>query len=274
MLTFSSPAKLNLLLKIERKRRDGYHELTTLNQAVNLLDTLSFSLSDVDHLISSDQTLSTGKDNLILQAVSLFKEKTGIKQGVSIKLEKNIPIESGLGGGSSNAATTLYALNQLFQTNLSDESLATLGATLGADVPFFFSCGTAKCRGIGEQVTNMPPLKEKKFWIFKPKKGLSTPLIYQRYRQEEKVPFDVENHLSLLMQGKSCYYNDLEESAVVLLPFLGRLKLDLFNQGFFDISMTGSGSAFFASQTNLLPKVENTDIYSVKTMNRSINQWY
>src|ERR1700733_15970617 len=120
MLTLLSPAKLNLFLRIVRRRPDGYHDLASLFQTVSLADTLHFSLSERDQLTCTDPALLTDHTNLVLKAVDLFRKKTGLSFGLKIHLEKHIPYQSGLGGGSSNAATTLWALNQLTKQCVND----------------------------------------------------------------------------------------------------------------------------------------------------------
>ncbi|WP_100934348.1 4-(cytidine 5'-diphospho)-2-C-methyl-D-erythritol kinase [Candidatus Chlamydia corallus] len=136
-MQYFSPAKLNLFLKIWEKRSDNFHELTTLYQAIDFGDTLSLKSSTKDHLVSNvDEMLSPS--NLIWKSLAIFRRETQILQPVSWYLNKSIPLQAGLGGGSSNAATALYALNKHFQTNIPATTLQLWAKEIGSDVPFFF----------------------------------------------------------------------------------------------------------------------------------------
>src|SRR5256886_9923533 len=148
-----APAKINLSLRVLGKRPDGFHEIETLIAPISLHDKIDIEKQNrwID-FSCDDPTLSSGEDNLVVRAAKLFFEKTKIKSGVSIKLEKKIPHGAGLGGGSSDAAATLRALNELFETKLSREELAEPGSTIGSDVSFFLFESAAVCKGRGEIV--------------------------------------------------------------------------------------------------------------------------
>ncbi|NGX63602.1 MAG: 4-diphosphocytidyl-2-C-methyl-D-erythritol kinase, partial [Candidatus Anoxychlamydiales bacterium] len=150
-LTFYSPAKVNLFFKILSKKQDGYHDIFSLNQAISLFDVLYFKKAKKDIFFCyNNKDLKFDETNLIIKALNLFRDKTKIKDSVEIYLKKNIPIEAGLGGGSSNAATTLFALNELFQKPLTILELIELSKNIGADAPFFFSKGSCFCKNIGD----------------------------------------------------------------------------------------------------------------------------
>lgn len=134
-MILQSPAKINTILKVLGKRQDGYHEIFSIMQAVSFFDTITIKLAAKDTFTCSDATLRMDGANLVVKAVELFRKTTNIDQPLSIHLEKRIPQGAGLGGGSSNAATTLFGLDELFKTQL---DLLSLGACLGSDVPFFF----------------------------------------------------------------------------------------------------------------------------------------
>jgi 4-diphosphocytidyl-2-C-methyl-D-erythritol kinase len=153
-LHLESPAKINLRLEILKKREDGYHELRTILQKISLYDTLHFSLEKEKgiSIMSDHPALPIGKRNLVHQAVQSILKRSCYKGGVCIKIGKRIPLGAGLGGGSSNAATTLKALNQLLNMDLSMKELMGIGAEIGADVPFFFFKGAAIGLGIGERL--------------------------------------------------------------------------------------------------------------------------
>ena len=143
MLTLASPAKINLFLRVLHRRQDGFHDLASLMQTVDLSDTIHFRLGEEDGLTCTNERLPTDNSNLILKAADLFRRKTGINQGLVAYLEKRIPMEAGLGGGSSNAATPLWAFNSLCGSPATEAELVSWGAELGSDVAFFLSHGTA-----------------------------------------------------------------------------------------------------------------------------------
>ncbi len=147
-----APAKINLTLEVLGKRDDGYHEVHSLVQAIGLYDTLSFEPADAISLECTEPSLETS-DNLVIQAAELLKSVSNCRKGAMIKLEKRIPWGAGLGGGSSDAAATLLALNRLWETGLLTSDLVNLAARLGSDVPFFIHSGTALVQGRGERVT-------------------------------------------------------------------------------------------------------------------------
>ncbi|NOQ94071.1 MAG: 4-(cytidine 5'-diphospho)-2-C-methyl-D-erythritol kinase [Methylophaga sp.] len=158
MNSWLSPAKINLFLHITSQRDDGYHELQTAFQFLDYCDTLSFELtaeSDVQLLTAIDGVKHD--DNLIVRAAKALQQYAGINKGALITLEKHLPMGGGLGGGSSNAATTLVALNQLWQCSLSNDELAQIGLALGADVPIFVYGYAAWAEGVGEELTLISP---------------------------------------------------------------------------------------------------------------------
>src|ERR1043166_2699702 len=153
-----SPCKVNLLLNILGKRADGFHELETVMHPVNLFDEMDFArVTRGFHLTCSDPTLPTDAGNLVHRAATLFFQKTEIRDGVRIHLEKKIPLAAGLGGGSGNAATTLLGLNEIFGKPLSFRILHDLAATLGSDVPFFLQSRPALATGRGEKIEPLEP---------------------------------------------------------------------------------------------------------------------
>ena len=246
-LTLFSPAKVNLFLRIVGPRPDGYHDLASLFQTISLGDTLRFTLASHDHLTCTDPTIPVDGRNLVLKAADLFRKKTGLHFGVSVHLEKNIPSQAGLGGGSSNAATTLWALNQLHGCPATVADLQTWSAEIGSDIPFFFSCGTAYCTGRGEIVSNLPPLPQQKVTIIKPAIGLPTPAVYARFRKLglAEHPTSPQEELRRFLAGELRHFNDLEAAAFAEEPSLAMLKRDLLASGFYTVLMAGSGSAFF-----------------------------
>lgn len=245
MLTLKSPAKLNLFLKVLGRRPDGYHDIASLFQAISLCDTLHFALSGEDQLECSEPSLPAGKSNLIWKAADLFRQKTGLQFNLHVVLEKNIPTEAGLGGGSSNAATTLLAINQLLGYSATHAQLLEWAAEIGSDVTFFLSSGTAYCTGRGEIIRPMPPLPKQTVTLFKPNFGLSTPAVYKNLKVESLNKVDPEVVLRKFIEGRPEYFNDLEGSAFDLMPGLANLKKGLMDRGYSTVLMSGSGTTFF-----------------------------
>ena len=157
MLTVKAHAKVNLTLEVLGKRADGYHQIVSVMQTIDLSDELTFATSDRITLRCDVPSLETDA-NLVIRAATLLKERTGYPGGVDIHLKKNIPVASGLGGGSSDAAATLKALSHLWGLDLGLEELLPLAASIGSDVPFFLPGGTAIAEGRGEVIHELPPI--------------------------------------------------------------------------------------------------------------------
>lgn len=238
MLSLNSPAKVNLFLRILGKRTDGFHEIATLMHTIDLADTLTLSLAKEDAFSCTDPRI--GGFNLVTRAVDLFRETTGWDFHLSIHLEKNIPLEAGLGGGSSNAAATLKGINELLGCPVSSEELQQWSGKLGSDVPFFFSSGVAYCTGRGEKIRDLPDYRlSRKIGIYKPEYGLSTPAVYKELNLKECSSRDPEDLLQEFLSGGEPFLNDLETPAFRLMPLLIDVKRK--TQGI----MSGSGTAFF-----------------------------
>jgi 4-diphosphocytidyl-2-C-methyl-D-erythritol kinase len=240
-----APAKINLSLKVLEKRPDGFHEIETLIVPVSLCDKVEIEKQSRWIDFSCDEpTLSTGDDNLVVRAAKLFLEQTGIKSGLCIKLEKKIPHGAGLGGGSSDAAATLRALNELFTTKLSREDLADLAAKIGSDVPFFLYKSAALCKGRGEIVEPMTLKQKLMILLFKPAFGVPTAWAYSHWKTSKEVP-DV-SYGPQNSKGQS-FVNDLERPVFEKFVFLAQLKSWLLKQKPVSAAlMSGSGSTVFA----------------------------
>ena len=265
-MKYFSPAKLNLFFRVLRKRSDGYHDIASLFQAIDLGDDLFFETSDQDRLTCSDESLPCDASNLIWKALMVFRMHYDCPP-VHIHLVKKIPMQAGFGGGSSNAATTLWALNQWSHQRISSKKLQIIGAQIGSDVPFFFSTGTAYCTGRGEVVesTFLSPFSG--CWA-KPSFGLSTPLVYRETRLEELDPVDPKIALSSFFTSQPQYFNDLEKAAFRIEPRLIAFKNQLLSD-FQTVVMTGSGTAFFCFGK----KHQNRSI-PFHSIARSENLWY
>lgn len=275
MLRLFSPAKINLFLRIVSKRSDGYHNLSSLMQTISLGDTLSIESHTHDYLTCSDPSIPTDKSNLVLKATELFRKKTGLNHFFKIHLIKRIPQEAGLGGGSSNAATTLWACNQLTKSNIPLSLLKHWSQEIGSDIPFFFSHGSAYCTGKGESVYHLPALPSRSLWVIKPNGGVSTPEVYKRVKisndHNEKL---LRRDLEKFLMGFSPCFNDLETPAFEIKPDLLALKNNLMANGYDTVSMSGSGSSFFCFGEGKLPQGSQLQSFSARYVNRCLNSWY
>lgn len=274
MLTLQSPAKINLFLRVLSRRLDGYHELASLFQTIDLSDTLHLQLAKDDSLVCTDQELPTDDSNLVSKAARLFRAKTGVRHGLSVYLEKKIPIQAGLGGGSSNAATTLWGFNELCGRPATEEQLISWAGEIGSDVAFFLSQGTAFCTGRGEVLRPLPPLNPIYLWIVKPPKGLSTPQIYGRLKADQLQQRDPEEALKTFRTSYPTYFNDLEIPAFEAMPELAELKAQLYASGFRNVLMSGSGSSFFCIGDGVLPTLPGYLSCATQYINRKPNSWY
>lgn len=274
MPLFKSPAKINLFLRILGKRDDRYHEMASLFQALDFCDLLEICPSSEDIFqVAGSVVVPVDGRNLAIKARDLFRKKTGDKTPFSIALEKVIPIEAGFGGGSSNAATVLFAMNQFTGGHYAEEELSEWSSEIGSDIPFFFSSGIAYCTGRGEKVRSLEPLSKKKSYsLFKPPFGLSTPLVYQNLDLSQCFKEDPEKLLSCFLEGNPIYTNDLEGAAFKASPELKPFKESLL-KGFHTALMTGSGSAFFGvdGEKSCLPPFF---IQSVGPLHRTFGAWY
>jgi 4-diphosphocytidyl-2-C-methyl-D-erythritol kinase len=263
-MTFTryAPAKINLTLEILGRRPDGYHELVSIMQAVSLHDTLTFAPGEAGELVlhgGSDEAPPTG-DNLVLRAARALDEATGGGHGARITLKKRIPVGAGLGGGSSDAATTLRALNDMWGTRLADDALAEVAATIGSDVPFFLTGGTALVEGRGEFTTPLAPPPQLWLVLAKPSASLSTPAVYAEYARGPAPRAPEDSALRRVISGLgteldaatarekliSGWCNDLEAAAIRLCPEIGDIRARMREAGAFGTMVCGSGSAVFA----------------------------
>lgn len=254
IIKIKSPAKVNLILDVVSKRKDGYHNLETIMVPVSLCDNIEIAgtMSNQIEIISNNKDLPTNSRNIIHKAVKLLQNKTGIKKGVIIKLNKKIPIAAGLGGGSSNGASVLLALNKLWKTRLTRKQLMEIGKTLGADVPFFIYGKTALAKGIGEKIY---PIKIKRdFWsiLINPGFPVSTAWVYRNLNLAlTKKAKDNNKLISLLKKGEhpdlwgKYLFNDLENVTLQKFPVLTEIKKAIMESGALNVLMSGSGPSVF-----------------------------
>lgn len=233
-LILPAPAKINHFLHVTGKRADGYHTLHTLFQFLDHSDTLHFSLREDSHIVLTGLDLPL-EENLIYRAAQLLKKVSDIDAGITIHIEKILPLGAGLGGGSSNAATTLVALNKLWQLQLTDAELSRLGLQLGADVPIFLHGQSAFAEGIGEQLTSTD-LAECWFLVAIPAVHISTGAMFAQLDLTRKAP-------SLKMG------NDFEPLVRQCYPAVDEVMNLLSN--YCNPRLSGTGASIFASFSTL-----------------------
>jgi 4-diphosphocytidyl-2-C-methyl-D-erythritol kinase len=242
-----APAKINLFLKVLRRRPDGFHEIETFVSPISLCDQIKIDKNKRGQGISfrcDDPSVPRGGENLAVRAANAFFAATQMKPAVSIVLQKRIPHGAGLGGGSSDAAAVLLALNRLFATKLSRKKLAKLGSTIGSDVPFFIFESAAVCTGRGEIVKPKKLTKRLSILLVKPDFGVLTPWAYKRWRNSRQLPGISYGQQDFRGQK---FLNELERPVFEKFVFLARIKMWLLEQKEVAAAlMSGSGSTVFA----------------------------
>ena len=254
-LSLFSPCKINLFLRIIRKREDGYHDLASLFQAIGFGDTLELTPiegSD-DEFTCNMPGVPVDSSNLVLRALQLMRQKTGVEQYFQANLIKQVPAQAGLGGGSANAATAMWGANELMGKPASLEQMVEWSGDLGSDITFFLSRGTAYCTGRGEIMDPIdPPLASgTKVCIVKPDIGLSTPAVFKALDYDKLSDKDPKELLSTFLADVSAvpeelFINDLEPPAFKCVPELKKLKDELVEiKGLDRVMMSGSGTSIF-----------------------------
>jgi len=235
-----APAKLNLFLQVTGRRPDGFHELQTVFQLIELCDSLDFEVRD-DGLVKrvAGSAAVAPEEDLVVRAARLLQRRGAVEHGVSIAVHKRIPLQGGLGGGSSDAATTLVALNELWGTGLGVDELAALGLQLGADVPVFVRGHSAWGEGVGEELVPID-LPQRWFAVIRPPVAVSTAEVFQ-------APDLTRNSPKITIRGflQAGGRNDCEPVVTARYPEV-RQALDWLGQ-FGEARMTGTGSCVFAS---------------------------
>lgn len=243
-----APAKVNLFLRVLRKRTDGYHDIFSLMQKISLHDELIFSSRPQGIVLHCPGTdLPTNDNNLIVRAAKAIFDYCDYQSGTEITLHKKIPLTAGLGGGSSDAATTLMALNKICSFKLKKNELIKIGSKIGADVPFFIFGNAALASGIGDKLKHLRNLPQLDIVLIKPKLELPTKMVYQnlnlrltRGKNNYSIPRILD--LSDIVQG---LHNDLESVSLEIHPELADLKKMLLSYGALGALMSGSGPTVF-----------------------------
>ena len=251
-IKLKSYAKINLCLDIVNKRADGYHNLRTIMQSVDLFDQVEIQISKNIQIESDHPELPLDEGNLAYKAAKAIFERTGIKGGARIRIAKNIPMAAGLAGGSSNAAAVLHGLNILYGLDLTIAQLVHIGKGLGADVPFCVVGGTVLAAGIGDRLNILSPIKEYNILLVKPDAGVSTKDVYSRVNIQhlsskpdiEKAVKSIENHD--LPGLTSSMGNVLEPITSSMVKEVLKIKNKMLAMGADGALMCGSGPTVFA----------------------------
>lgn len=271
-------AKLNLYLRVDRARTDGYHDLTTVFQSVALHDELSVALHNRGgiSLRCNLPWLPTDSRNLAVRAAECFFETSGISnQGLYLNIRKNIPVGAGMAGGSTDAAAVLRTLNRAYGAPLSKEELSAIALTLGADVPFCLTGGTALAKGVGEQLRPIPAMPTCPIVICKPPFSVSTKAAFERFDAfpHQDAPDEQAMCTALrsadLKKITAALYNSLEAPVETARPVIRDIRLRLIRLGAQNARMTGSGAAVFSFFSN-----EKAAKHAYETLKKQYTETY
>ena len=265
MLTVATPAKLNLTLEVLSQRADGFHEIRSVIQTINLCDTLHFQLGE-ELTIKSDMPDWNAEESLVSRAASLLQKTTGCAKGATIEVDKRIPLVSGLGGDSSDAAATLHGLNRLWELGLSQEELLELAARLSSDVPFFLHGSTALAEGRGEVVTPLPPPPHR--WVILvvpsvPRMPGKTAQLYASLKANHYTDGKITERLVEVLRGggeftPSLLFNTFENVAFAGFSELKVYRGHIIKLGADNVHLAGSGPTLF---TLVKDKIKADDLY-------------
>lgn len=252
--TIPAFAKINWSLRVRGKRADGYHDIDTILQTVSLHDTLTFATTDDNEIRFScdDRSIPADETNLVWRAAASLRERYSIDRGLKIRLEKRIPSEAGLGGGSSDAAVTLLALVAVWGLDVSKDDLAEIATQVGSDVPFFFFGGAARATGRGERLEPLDDAAQRHLLIVKPNASVSTAQAYKSLNSPALTSSDAkpillrsqasDDSASIDLNG---LHNDFEAAVFQHAPEIERAKNALLKSGARAAMLCGSGSAVF-----------------------------
>jgi 4-diphosphocytidyl-2-C-methyl-D-erythritol kinase len=282
MIKLRSFAKINLGLEITGKRADGYHCLRTIFQTIDVCDELQLRENKKQKIIlsGSNPDVQWDEKNTIARACRLIYENYHVSQGFDIKVKKNIPPGSGLGGGSANAAVMLLFLDQYFNLHIPLAEMTIMAAGLGADVPFFLVGGTMLGEGIGGSLSPLPEMTPRSIALFIPPLQVSTALIFSRFSLT-KTAFPSKIELFLQKGDFSILENELENVTFAIFPEIREIKKKMLQGGCDFVQMTGSGAAVFGfgpqeklvALANLLPGVALTRTIDKKYYQEKIGVW-
>ncbi|MHB1050098.1 MAG: 4-(cytidine 5'-diphospho)-2-C-methyl-D-erythritol kinase [Bacteroidota bacterium] len=262
-----SYAKINLGLQIIGRRNDGYHNIETIFHRIDLFDEIILDRSPSLSLHCDDPIIPTDEKNLCWQAAEVFGKETGITEGISITIKKRIPSGAGLGGGSSNAAATLLALQKLFSVTIERARLESLALTLGSDVPYFLQYGTAYGEGRGERLSYFPLPMPYRIALINPGIHVSTPWAYGALAARLGGQFPKRPNLREIFSSSADITklrNDFEETVFERYPEIASIKKTMLERGAVHALMSGSGSSVFGLFEREADARSAMDIYAGK----------
>jgi 4-diphosphocytidyl-2-C-methyl-D-erythritol kinase len=246
-------AKINLGLDVVRRREDGYHEVRMVMQTIHLYDQLLIQKSEAPgiQIHSNLSFLPVNENNLVYKAGKLLMDEFDIHTGVSVELNKHIPVAAGMAGGSTDAAAMLYGMNQLFGLKLKRKDLMERGVQIGADVPYCIMRGTALAEGIGEKLSSLPPMVKCPVLIAKPAVSVSTKFVYQNLKLNEQTPHpDIDALITDIRNSDldnicADMGNVLETVTIPNYPVIAQIKEQMLKSGAKASMMSGSGPTVF-----------------------------
>lgn len=253
-LNYKARAKINLALDVCRRLENGYHEVRMVMQTVALCDELEFKRRndpDIILSVSSRDYLGDLENNLIFRAAKLMRQQYNIQQGVEIRLKKNIPVAAGMAGGSTDAAATMLAMNEMFELGLGREELMEMAVSLGADIPFCILGGTALAEGVGEKLTPLPAPPPASLLVVKPPIMVATKWVYENLRLDTLSTHpDVDGMVEALRQGDLKGITDRMENVMETVteerhPIITNIKKMMLGSGAMNAMMSGSGPSIF-----------------------------
>ena len=271
MIRLEAKAKINLFLEITGRLPNGYHTISTVMQEIGLCDYVTLTNTDTADitLTSNCDTMPLDERNIAYKCAKLFFEKAGVEnKGINIHIEKNIPMEAGLAGGSTDGAAVLKALNKMYNNPFSLEELCSIGAKVGADIPFCILGGTVLCEGIGEIMTPISTLPPCYILIAKGKEGVSTKWAYEQFDSMAEREIRENPMVTLLQKGDikdicNAMYNCFE----LLVPSVGEIKEVMNESGALGSMMSGSGTAVFG----IFDSKEKMSLAAIKLQEKNIS---
>ncbi len=247
-MKIQAPAKINIYLKVLGRRADGYHELRTIMVPLGLFDEISIEPAGQGIMLDAPGCNCASENNLVHKAARLFLASTGVRSGVSIRVRKQIPVGAGLGGGSSDAASVLAGLNDLFRTGLGPRDLMAMAGNLGADCPFFILGRPSLMGARGDEVLRDIRLEDREYLLVIPPIALSTAQVYAELKSPLTTVTDrlkIDSVGRFTIAPEQWLVNDLEAAAFGICPELKLVKAELLEAGALGALMTGSGSSVF-----------------------------
>lgn len=276
MSIYFSPGKLDLFFRVISKRSSGFYETASLSTAVDFGDFISIQHAERDGFSSNDPSLKCDYNNAMIRARELFRQHSGFDLPVFIHLKKVIPVNSGLGSSSGNAATTFWALNEFFHRPFSTNELKELAPQLGSEAPFFFSKGLAYCRGHGDLIEEVRLSLKDKFTLALPRNvSFSLTDLFQDLKLNRGSRIHPEDLLDSFIEGESIYTNDLESAALQLEPKMDLIKQNLTTLGFSHVMLTPCGVGFLCIGDVIDPSLSGVDFYPIHPITKmGEDQWF